>query len=89
MGQAKLKAVRKEEKQARKGTVRLQSVKIEGQIVSYDEHGRAQSEGSGGLEPVFLMEVDIPMGVVEAIRKKFPKLVFDFFDPIAQKQDSA
>ncbi len=88
MGQAKLKAVRKPEKQARKGTVRLQSIKIEGQIIAYDEHGRATPNGSGGLEPIFLMECDIPLSIVEEIRKKFPKLAFDFIDPKATKPEA-
>ena len=90
MGQSKLKAVRKEEKQVRKGTTRLQSIKIEGQIVAYDEHGRAIPEGSGSIEPIFLMEANIPFGIVEAIRKKYPKLEFDFIDPSElTKPDSA
>lgn len=73
---AKLKAIHQAQKQARKGTARLQSIKIEGQIVAYDEHGQATSEGSGSIEPFFLMEAQIPAAMVAVIRKKFPKLEF-------------
>lgn len=74
MGQAKLKAVRKPDKESRKGTSRLQSIKIEGQVVSYDDKGRAKQDGSGSLEPIFLMEADIPELIFNLIRKKYPKL---------------
>ena len=81
MGQAKLKAVRKPEKEARKGTVRLLSIKVEANFVGYDEHGRAKPEGTGSLEPIFVMESEIPFGIVQAIRAKYPKLEFDFVEP--------
>lgn len=82
MGKATaLKEARKEQREARKGKIRLQAVKIEGQIVAYDEHGRATSKGSGALEPVFLMEDAIPQGVIDVIREKFPKLDIEIIDP--------
>ena len=85
MGQAKIKVSRKPEKELRKGTARLQSVAIQGNIVSYDEHGRARPEGTGMTERFFLMECDIPIKIVQAIRAKFPKVQFDFVEPPVEK----
>jgi hypothetical protein len=76
MGQSKLKLARAANKEARKGTVRLQAIEIRGQMVAYDEKGRAKAQGSGALEPVYLMEADIPAAIVAVIREKFPKLEF-------------
>ncbi len=79
--QAKLKAVRREEQTVRAGTVRLLSVKIEGQVVAFDEHGRAIPEGTGPIEPVFLMEADIPAALTDLIRKKNSKLSIEVIEP--------
>ena len=53
---------------------RLQQVKIEGVIVAYDAHGRAQTEGSGRLKEVVLMEAEIPAPIFELITKTYPDL---------------
>lgn len=85
--QAKMKIARATEKKARAGTIRLHMVEIKAQLVAYDEYGRAMQSGSGAVQPIYLMEAEVPEALVVVIREKYPKLEFVTIEPAPAEEN--
>jgi hypothetical protein len=79
--QARAKQAKAAEKKARAGTLRLHLIEIKVHVVAYDEHGRAQPDGTGNLEPIYLMESQVGPELLALIRSKAPNIPFVTIEP--------
>lgn len=79
--QAKLKQARAADRETKKNTIRLHLVEIICHLVAYDEHGRAARDGTGQMQPIRLIESEIPPELVALVRQKVPDLQFVYIEP--------